>query len=113
MKYARAITLFNRKEVALFFKNARRIAVNDAFTILAAPRVHTFARILIITPRAIGTSVARHRLRRRLKHIFYQEQLLNRLIYDIAVITRSAALTYDYISIKNFILKTAEQCNAS
>jgi ribonuclease P protein component len=99
------ITKFSQKEVDQLFQKSHRIFYDPQLTLLAAPREKAYARILIITQKAIGNAVARHLLRRRIKHIFYQEKLFEQLKYDIIVITKKPLLLLNFQELKDFFLK--------
>lgn len=105
MKTTRFITFFSRADTGVFFQRARRVFVNDALTILVSPRTGLVARILIVANRASGNSVQRHKLRRRLREIFYQEKLYERLAVDVAIIVRKGAMAYSFGELRENLLK--------
>jgi len=102
---ARTITKFTKKEIDLFFANARRILKHPAFTILLASAQKDFGRILIITSRKVGTAPVRNKIRRRIKSIFYEAKLFE-LPFDCAVIVRSQAKALSFDELKKLILDT-------
>ena len=76
---ARRITLFTKREITQFTRSSRLISRQPGLDIRVA-RDYTpnaFGRILVVTPKRVGTAPERNLLRRRLKAIFYQEQLYN------------------------------------
>ena len=99
------ITKFGQKEVDQLFKKSHRIFHDIHMTLLATPREKDYARVLIITQRAVGNSVCRHLLRRRIKHVFYQEKLFEQLKHDIIVITKKPITLFDFQELKEFFLK--------
>ncbi len=104
MKYARLICSFTRSEIAALFHSAQRIFVDDSLTILIAPQMRDYARLLIVASRSVGTSPARHKIRRRLKHIFYQERLFGRLNCDVAVIVKAPACAFSFDDLRKKLL---------
>ena len=102
-RIARQLSQFSRAEVDTFFKQAKRIAREPAFTILAAPQKEDFGKILVITPRHIGKAAQRNKIRRRLKSIFYEEKLFERG-YDVAFIVKKDALTLSFDQLKQLTL---------
>lgn len=100
---ARKITKFTKKEIDLFFTNARRVLKHPALTILLAPAQKELGRILIITSRKVGTAPVRNKLRRRIKSIFYEAKLFERP-FECALIVRSQAATLSYDELKMLIL---------
>ena len=103
--YAGLITQFSKREIDQLFKDSKRIVNNDKITILAAPRSKDFARILIVTPKAIGGAVKRNLLKRRLKSIFYQEKLYELLNYDLVTIARKPLLGLSFQETKELLQK--------
>jgi ribonuclease P protein component len=104
VKYAGLITHFNQNEVDQLFKKSRRIFYGPEATILAAPRSKDFARLLIVISKKCGIAVERHLLRRRLKHIFYQEQLYTKLNHDLIVIAREPLTHYSFEQLHELIM---------
>jgi ribonuclease P protein component len=72
---ARAITGWRRHEIGELLKKARRVFKDAAFEVRLAPTHQYPGRVLIITPAKIGTAPQRNLFRRRVKAIFYGEQL--------------------------------------
>lgn len=64
----------NKKEIALLLKKARFVLRHPACDIRSAPKSGDLARILIITPRAMGNAVKRNLVRRRIKSLFYEKK---------------------------------------
>lgn len=108
VRFAGRITKFNQKEVDELFKKSHRIFHSTQMTVLAAPRTKDYARILIITPKEIGNSIRRHLLRRRLKHIFYQEKLFERSKFDLVTITKKPIVTLPFEQLKELFLQAVE-----
>lgn len=77
MVLASAITKFSRQEISNLYKQARLIFRSPTIKVWRAPCTGKFARILIVIPRAVGNAVARNKLRRRIKNIFYELALFN------------------------------------
>jgi|AntAceMinimDraft_9_1070365.scaffolds.fasta_scaffold16753_4 ribonuclease P protein component len=105
VNYAGLISKFTKKEIDQLFETSHRILHSEQVTILAAPSPKEYARILIIIPRKVGNSVKRHLLRRRIKSVFYQEQLYQKLNHDLVFIARKAITKLSFQEIKDLILK--------
>ncbi len=101
---AREITRFSKKEIDKLFQRARRVLRNPALTVLIAPRQKDFGRILIIASRKVGNAPERNKVRRRLKTLFYEEQLYKRE-FDCIVIVHKQAVQLSFEELKNFILQ--------
>jgi ribonuclease P protein component len=99
---------FSKKELLVFFKTARRIVRHKALDVLAQPKTHAQARLLVVTPRRVGRAVDRNRVRRRLKHIFYEEQLFKNP-YDYIIVIKKAALQLSFEQLKELLCQTIVQ----
>lgn len=105
------VSRFTKAEIDQLFKNARCVLRSAPFTLLAAPRAHETARILIVIPRAAANAVNRNRLRRRLKAIFSQEGLCKTLPVDLAFIARKGAAQLPFGDLKKMLTSAAEICS--
>jgi len=100
---AERITQFSKQEIDQLFQTSKCCFKNDATTILFAPKSKTFARMLLVVPRATGIAVKRNQLRRRLKDIFKREELSKTLKFDIVIIARKPIMTYSFDEIKELV----------
>lgn len=71
---------FTNKEVAFFFANARILTSQRGLKLYTLKQLTTlenasFGKILIITPRKSGNAIQRNLFRRRVKAIFYEDEL--------------------------------------
>ena len=73
----RKITQFRKSEIEQLWKKARRVVTYDGLHILKAPRSQELGRILMVIPKRIGSAPTRNKLRRQIRHIFYETQLFN------------------------------------
>lgn len=108
--HAKNISRFSRPEIDQLFKQARGVSRSLFFTLLAAPRGKEQARILIIIPRTAANAVARNRLRRRLKAIFYQQEFYKTMPVDLAFIARKGAATIPFNDLKKILANAAASC---
>lgn len=102
---AERITQFSKQEINELFQNSNRIFSNNAVTVLAAPRSKEYARVLLVTSRAVGSAVQRNLLRRRLKEIFRKEDLPKKLQFDLVVLTRKSLTNYSFEELRQLIEK--------
>lgn len=72
------------------------------------PRTKDIARLLVITPRAIGTAPVRNKIRRRLKAIFYEHQLFQGSL-DCVIIVRKELLSLSFDEIEKIIVDAFNQ----
>ncbi len=99
---AQNLSTFTQKEIQAIFKSAKRAYKGPGLDILLAPTCQQYGRILVITPRKVGTAPERNRIRRRLKAIFYQEQLYNYQL-DCFVIIKKPGIQFDHDELKQRI----------
>lgn len=71
----RKITQFRPDEIDSLWKKARRVITHDGLHLLKAPRSQELARILMVIPKRVGNAPMRNRLRRQIRHIFYETKL--------------------------------------
>jgi ribonuclease P protein component len=72
----KSLTSFSLQEVAFLFKKAVQVVSSRYLDIKKGPgHSNQYGRLLIIIPRAVGSAPQRNLIRRRLKHIFFEEQL--------------------------------------
>lgn len=104
----RKLTQFTKKEIGIQFQRARLVLKHSAFTILFAPRLIDFSRILIITSRKVGNAPQRNKIRRRIKSLFYEEKLFTSP-YDCIVIVRKEAVDLSFAELKKLLLQAYEK----
>lgn len=99
---AKQLSTFNKKEVVTLLKKGKRVYKDVGLDIISAPATLKFGRILVITPRKVGNAPARNRIRRRLKALFYQKKLFERLT-DVCIIIKKPGITYNYAQLEQFL----------
>lgn len=97
------ISKFTKREIDYLFKHARRVFRNEACTILLAPRQGESARILIVASRKVGNAPQRNLIRRRIKSIFYEEKLYERVV-DCVIIAQKKLTELSFDELKSIIL---------
>jgi ribonuclease P protein component len=100
---AKKISKFTKREIDYLFQHARRFIKTKECVILLAPRQQDFGRVLIVASRKVGNAPERNLIRRRIKSIFYEEQLFEHL-FDCAVITYKPMVDLPFDQLKNLIL---------
>lgn len=98
------MSAFTRQEIIRIFKEARRVLRHPSLDILAFPTANP-ARLLVVTPRSIGTAPARNRVRRRLKAIFHEEKLFQNSM-DLIIIVKEPGTSLSFETLKELVLKT-------
>ncbi len=102
-RIAGTLSSFTRKEITDLFKKARALSKNSIFTLLVAPQKKGYGRIVIITPRRVGTAPERNLIKRRVRSLFYEEKLFNRG-YDGIIIFKKRAASTPFKELKKMIL---------
>lgn len=98
------LSKFSKKELDTFFKHAKRVYKDQAFTILTNKTELPFAKVLIVVSKKYGNAPERNRIKRRLKSIFREEKLYEKQ-YNIAFIIRPEAKTWSFEKLKQLCLK--------
>lgn len=107
------ISKFTKREIEYLFRHARRVVRNQFCTILVAPRQNQdFGRVLIVVSRQVGSAPERNLIRRRIKAIFYEEQLFT-FDVDCVVIAYKRMVTLTFDQLKALLLSVYKQLNES
>lgn len=93
MAVAPYISHFTQSEIRTIFKKARRVLRDPGLDVLLYPTKSPFGRILVITSRKVGNAPTRNKVRRRLKAIFYKDELFKQNI-DCFVIVKKPGVAY-------------------
>lgn len=104
---ARKTVKFTQHSVKALFAKAKRVLRQPGLDILLAPSDLSQGRLLIVTPAYIGTAPERNKIRRRLKALFH-EQLLFEKLYDCIVIVKKSGVDLSFESLKNYLFKAYE-----
>lgn len=99
------ITKFNSQEAKRFFQKAKIRKKTEGLEILIAPRSFEYGRILVITPRKSGNSPERNKIRRRLKHIFYENKMYENS-FDFVVIVSKIAIDLTFDQLKEILISS-------
>src|SRR5437868_1473736 len=103
MSLVRSLTRFTRNEVLVAFKNARPAKRGRAFALFVAPAGKNIGRILIMTPRKVGSAPQRNLLKRRVKSLFYEEKLYL-CPYDALITLKKDALALSFSELRTLFL---------
>lgn len=101
------ISHFSGSEIKEIFEKARCHLRHASLTLLCVPAKQATGRILIITPRKVGNSPQRNRIRRRIKAIFYEEKLFERGL-DCVVIVKASGIKLDFDELKKMIVQALQ-----
>lgn len=102
------ISRFIPEEVSEIFKKARRYLRHPGLDILCYPAKKEHGRILIVTSRKVGTAPQRNKIRRRLKAIFFEQQLFDHSL-DCVVIIKKSGVDLTFEKLKQLLLEAIEK----
>lgn len=99
---------FNQKEIASFIDKSKFKAHIHGLRLMQVIRgaddvEPVYGKLLIITPRTCGKANLRNQLRRRLKYIFYKEQLYKYPEISTVIASKSA-MHHAYEELKTFLI---------
>lgn len=108
---AKQLSKWTQQEIKQFFATAQAaIKIKELTILVSSSPLHptqTFYKLLITTPRKIGSAPQRNKLRRQLKSIFYQEKLYAQGLH-IAVLLRQGAPEISFEQLKNMLIQAAQ-----
>ena len=102
---AKQISKFKQKEIDLLFKTTQAAYKSKELTILSAPCIFSFGRVLLITSRKVGNAPQRNLLRRWGRAIFYENKLFDKK-KDCVVIFKSPAKNLTFDQFKEILKKS-------
>lgn len=102
----RKFTQFRPKEIDSLWKKARRVVKHDGLHLLKAPRSADIGRILMVIPKRVGNAPTRNKLRRQIRHIFYETQLFKGDA-DWIVIARPGAHEIPFATLQKLFAQAA------
>ncbi len=107
-KLIRKITQFSPREIDLLWKQARRVIRHAGLDLLKAPRSDEIARILMVIPKRVGNAPTRNKLRRQIRHLFYENKLFNG-DSDWIVIARPGASEIPFATLQNLFAQAEKK----
>ncbi|MCK4499472.1 ribonuclease P protein component [Candidatus Babeliales bacterium] len=99
---------FSKPEIDAAFKDAQRISGTKEFTLLQSPTDRDYGKMLIIISRKVGKAHDRNLLRRRLKAIFYENELYKQKSTFI-LLTRLGAININFKALQQFLTNSIQQ----
>ena len=102
------IARFLKKEITSLLSSARRVCRHSGLDIRICPASSDIGRLLVVTPRKSGSAPERNKIRRRLKAIFYEEQLFT-LPYDWIFFIKKEVHQHSYSQLKSYVLTCASE----
>ncbi len=102
MSIPRRLSRFSNREVAALFGSATRIQKTNYWDVLIAPRAYTDGRLLVATPRVLGTAPERNKIRRQVRTLYRQLHGF-KTIYDLIILIKKPALSYSFQELKEHL----------
>ncbi len=100
----RHISLWKKDERSKLLSSARPVFRTSHFDIKILPRQAEIARLMVITPKKVGSAPYRNLVKRRARSIFYQEKLYNST-HDWVIYFRPAPTPLTYQKLLQILLK--------
>lgn len=91
-----------KKEIQTIFKLGKRVLRSEGLDIIVHPGLTASGRVLVVTSRKIGSAPWRNKARRRIKAIFFTQQLYKAGI-DCIVIMKKPGLAYSYQQLEQLL----------
>jgi ribonuclease P protein component len=104
---ARKTVKFTKHDVKTLFAKAKRVLRQPGLDILLAFSDRPQGRLLIVTSRFVGNAPERNKIRRRLKAIFYEQQLFEQP-YDCIVIVKKGGVGISFDTLHAYLLQAYE-----
>ncbi len=104
---SRAVSSFTAREIASLLKQVRHIFTNPQLTIKAGLKNGAHSKILVVTPKKMGTAPMRNLIKRRLKSLFYEEKLFQSP-FDIVIYCKKGAELIPYADLKILLSRALE-----
>jgi len=101
-KISKNISNFSSQEVRTLFRKAKRVLRHPGLDVLCAPATLDFGRILVVTSKKVGKAHKRNLIRRRIKSIFYEQELYKKQI-DTIVIIKKEGINLDFQQLKDIL----------
>jgi ribonuclease P protein component len=98
---------FSKKELDVLLKKTELICKEKGLKILQAPVEkieQDFGKLLMIIPKKSGKAFERNLIKRRLKSIFYEEQLFTKPINTVIIVYKSA-MQLSFSDLKLILIK--------
>jgi ribonuclease P protein component len=104
----RKISQFSKSEIDSLWKRARRVVRHGGLDLLKAPRSSDIGRILMVIPKRIGNAPTRNKLRRQIRHLFYEHKLYTG-DSDWIVVARPGAQELSYTKLQELFTQAASK----
>lgn len=110
-RIVRRITQFTAREIKALFAAAKRVIYSPFLDMRCASAQQEIGRVLIVASRRVGSAVERNLLKRRIRSIFYEEELYKKP-FDWVILARPAVTTLSFASLKALLLRADAACAA-
>ena len=108
MALLKKLSSFKKIEIQKLFKTAQTKVSVPGIIIKAAPKQAEIARMLAVTPKKMGNAPQRNLMRRRLKAIFYEQQLFAKSS-DFLIFVSNEALAIPFATLQELMIKAAHE----
>lgn len=96
-------THWTDRELKRFFAKSRRVYQSAVLDIKIAPQLHTQGHLLIVTPKKVGNAPQRNQFKRRIKAIFYENNL-GQCGIDWGIFAKPGITQLTFAELKNILM---------
>lgn len=98
--------LWPQLEVKQFFAAAKNVFRSKKCDVRIAPKTRLLGRLLVVVPASVGSAVERNVIKRRVRAVFYENNLRNSL-FDWGFFVKPAGKNISYTEIK-YVITTCQ-----
>jgi|DEB19_MinimDraft_3_1074340.scaffolds.fasta_scaffold37855_2 ribonuclease P protein component len=102
-KSASSLTKFTKLEIEQLFSSIKLKFRKSGLEILLAPRSLDYARLLLCVARRFGNSPTRNLFKRRVRAIFYEEQIFKQNFDWVFVVKSKLSVKQDFVTLKQIV----------
>ncbi|MBA3752050.1 ribonuclease P protein component [Candidatus Dependentiae bacterium] len=99
---SRAVSLFTAREIRTLLTLVRSVYYHSKLVVKAALKAGISSKILIVTPKRMGSAPSRNLMKRRLKSLFYQEKHFQNQ-FDLVVYCKKGSELITYVELTEII----------
>ena|SRR3990167_4569016 len=99
---------FSKTEIKELFSSISKRSDAANIRFLAAPKKAVMAKLLVVTPKRIGSAPKRNKVRRRLKSIFLEQSLFEGK-FDIVVIVKMEGVNLSFQELTKALVEFIEK----
>lgn len=103
MVKANSYTGFTNREVRTVIQNAKKRVLIQGLSFICIDSAFEKGRLLVVTPRRLGSAPVRNKIRRRLKAIFYEHGIYAKRV-DVIIFVKNEALALPFAELQKIMM---------